>query len=207
MRRRREHGLEASGHRHAAIEATELGRDLSLVVVHREHAVEFAAEGLEEHGVRGIRPFARDAALRRFCDGRRDDLDLLPSEQAALACVRIQRRHGNARRSEPRSAHGCIGERKGRVDARGGDLLERHTKRHVRSHARHPQVVEDVHLAEKSLMAREMREQLMLVVEAPTAGVQRGLVQRRKYDAVEPALQRQLDHVRKRFAAHATRLG
>src|SRR4051812_7735224 len=50
MRRRGEHRLEAAGDRDAAIEPLELGRDLSLVVIHREHAVELAAEGLEEHG-------------------------------------------------------------------------------------------------------------------------------------------------------------
>ena len=176
-------------------------------MIHREHAVELAAEGLEEHGVGGIRPFARDAALHRFRDGRGDDLDLLAAEQAALACMRIQRRHGNARHSEARAAHGCIGERKRRIDALGRDLLERCTQGYVRSHARHPQVVKHVHLAEKALVAGKVREHLMLVVEMPASGVQRALVERREYDAVEPLRNRKLDHVRERCATHSPRLG
>ena len=101
----------------------------------------------------------------------------------------------------------AIGERQRLVDARRRDLVERGAQRHVRGHARHPQVVEHVHLAEKALMARQMREHLVLVVEVPAAGVQRGLVERREYDAIEPLRQRQLNHVRKRFAAHPSRLG
>src|SRR5207249_4686121 len=51
VRRRRERYLEACGERDATIEALELRRDLSLIVVHREHAVELASERLEEHGI------------------------------------------------------------------------------------------------------------------------------------------------------------
>src|SRR5258706_15868065 len=71
---RGEDGLQTAAHRHAAIEALQLGRDLSLVVVHREDAVELAVEGLEENGVRRIRSLAEDAALGAALDRGPDDL-------------------------------------------------------------------------------------------------------------------------------------
>ena len=86
-------------------------------MVHRQHAVEFAAEGLEEHGVRGIRPFARDAALRRFATaGAMISISSRPNKPA-LARMRIQRCHGDARRGDTRAAHRGVGERKRLVDA------------------------------------------------------------------------------------------
>ena len=51
----------------------------------------------------------------------------------------------------------------------------------------------------------EMREHLVLVVEAPAAGVQRGLVERRESDAIDPPDERKIDHVRERLAADAAR--
>ena len=97
MRRRREHGFQARGDRDPAIESLQLGRDLALVVIHGEHAVEVAGEGLEENGVGRKRPAAGDASRSRAFDRRRDDLDLLAAEQAALPAVRIERGDGNAR--------------------------------------------------------------------------------------------------------------
>src|SRR5690349_25172742 len=44
----RENGLEAPGDGDAAVEALQLRRDLALVVVHAEHAVEAVAEALDE---------------------------------------------------------------------------------------------------------------------------------------------------------------
>ena len=80
-------------------------------------------------------------------------------------------------------------------------------QRHVRCNARQPEVVEHVHLAEKSRVAREVREELVLVVETPAAGVQRGLVERRERDAVDSPLQREPDHIGERLAGDASRFG
>src|SRR5947208_2359130 len=52
VRGRGEHGAQTRGDRHATVEALQLGRDLALVVVHREHAVEVPGERLQEHGIR-----------------------------------------------------------------------------------------------------------------------------------------------------------
>ena len=67
-------------------------------------------------------------------------------------------------------------------------------QRHVRGHARHPLVVEHVHLAEEALVAGEVREHLVLVVELPAAGVQRRLVERREQMPSMRAVERQVDH-------------
>ena len=76
----------------------------------------------------------------------------------------------------------------------------------MRGHPRHPQVVEDVHLAEESLMSGEMREQLVLVVEAPASGVEGGLVERCEGDAIDAFIEGEIDHAGKRLAADATRI-
>ena len=61
MRRRADRERQAAEQRHAAIEAHQLHRDLALVVVHRQHRVECAALGAQEHGVGRKRPLDRDA--------------------------------------------------------------------------------------------------------------------------------------------------
>ena len=197
VRRRREHRPQSAGHGDAAIETLQLRGDLSLVVVHRQYAVVVAGKGLEEHGIRRKGSPAPDAALGRPRDRRRDDLDFLAPEEAVLAAVRVECGDGDARCVEAGAAHGAIRQRDGRVDAFRRDLVERRPQRDMRGHARHPQIVEHVHLAEESLMPGEMREQLVLVVEAPAAGVEGGLVERCERDAVDPFLEGEIDHVAK----------
>src|SRR5438045_8944794 len=97
VRGRRKNCLQAARHGDAAIEASQLRRDLALVVVHREDTVEFAAESLEEDGVRRIRPLAEDAAFLRPLDRRLDDLDLLEPAEPVLATVGIECAHRDAR--------------------------------------------------------------------------------------------------------------
>ena len=205
MRGSREHGRQAARHGHAAVEALELGRDLALVVVHREHAVELVAEGLEEHGVGREGPLhAMPRAAACATAGAMMSISSRPkrpfSPPWGLSAATAMR--GLA---IPGAAHGAVGERERLVDALGRDLVERGSQRHVRGHARHPLVVEHVHLAEKPLVLREVREHLVLVVEFPAAGVQRRLVERREHDAVEAPGERQLDHVGERLAGDLPR--
>src|SRR5439155_25740978 len=49
-----------------------------------------------------------------------------------------------------------------------------------------------------------MREQLMLVVEAPASRVERGFVERSKRDSVDPSVEGEIDHVGERLAADAS---
>jgi len=194
VRRRREHRPQSTGHGDAAIEALELRGDLSLVVIHRQYAVVVAAKGLEEHRVRGERPPAEDAALRSSRDRGGDDFDFLATEKAILPGVRVERGNGDARCVEAGAAHGAIRQRDSRIDAFRRDLVERRPQRNMRRDPRHPQVVEHVHLAEVTLVPSEVCEQLVLIVEAPAAGVKGGLVERRKRDAGDPAVESEIDH-------------
>src|SRR6266851_455924 len=93
------------------------------------------------------------------------------------------------------------------ADALRGDLIERRPERDVRGHPRHPKAVDDVHLAEGPAVAGEVGEQLMLVGEAPSSGMERGLVQRREDDALQVAREREADEVRQRFPADPPGLG
>src|SRR5688572_26863103 len=49
---RREDCPETRRHCDAAVEALELGSDLSLIVIHGQHAIELAAKSLQENGIR-----------------------------------------------------------------------------------------------------------------------------------------------------------
>src|SRR5215471_2771994 len=100
MRRRCEGNFQASGDGDATLEALELRRDLTLVMVHAEHPVIVTRERLEEDGIRGKGPSAVDAATRGLGHGGRDDLNLLAAEQAILAAVGIERRYRDPRRRE-----------------------------------------------------------------------------------------------------------
>src|SRR6185437_203104 len=198
-------GGEAPGDGDAAVEALELGRDLSLVVVHAEHAVEVVAEALDEDRVGGEGAPARDAARRGGRDRRSDDLDLLAPEEPVLAAVRVEGGDRDARPLEARAAHRRVGERERLFDALLRDLLDRGAQRHVRSGARHPLVVQHVHLAEVAAVLREMGEHLVLVVELPAARVQRRLVEGREGDAVDAPRERELHQEGERLAGEAAR--
>ncbi len=142
-------------------------------MVHRQHAVVVAGESLEEDRVRGKGTAAANPARGGAGHGRRDQLDFLPPEQPAFAAVRIERGDGDAGLGEAGVAQRRVREGERLVDPLRRDLVERRAQRHVRGHARHPEIVENVHLAEEAAVARQVREHLVLVVEAPPAGVQR----------------------------------
>ena len=89
------HGL-AAGDGDAAVEALELQCDLALVVVHGDHTVEVAVEGLDEQDVGGEGTHGVHAVLLGLLDGGADHIDLLPAAQPALAAVGIQGRHADA---------------------------------------------------------------------------------------------------------------
>jgi hypothetical protein len=130
-----------------------------------------------------------------------DDVDLLASEQPVFSPVRIERRDCDPRFAEACAAHRRIGERQRVRNPLGRDLIERRAQRHMRGHARNPHVVEHVHLAEEAGVIAQLREHLMLVVEAPTAGVQRRLVERRERDRFDAVCARVSDHACERVAS------
>ncbi len=103
VRGRADRKREAAHQRDAAIETHQLHRDLALVVIHRHDRVEVAASRAHEHrvGRERARRRATPSRARRF-DGRRDDVDLLAAEVAAVAGVRIEPGDRDARRCEVR---------------------------------------------------------------------------------------------------------
>ena len=89
------------------LEAEQLDRDVTLVVIHGDHRVVLAGAQLHEDGVARHRPDHVEPARDRFRDHRRRDVDVVAAEQAALAGMRIERRDGDAlaaRMPRPRSA-------------------------------------------------------------------------------------------------------
>src|SRR4030088_194661 len=80
---------QAAEDRHPAFESEELERDLALVVIHAEHGVIVAASRLDPDSVGREGPIDRMAPAPAFLDGRADDVDLLATEHAAFARMRI----------------------------------------------------------------------------------------------------------------------
>src|SRR5258708_37029539 len=60
---------------------------MALIVQHHHEGI---GAGLIKHGVAAERSGNVDACPTRLCDGRRDDLDLLATEQAAFSSMRIE---------------------------------------------------------------------------------------------------------------------
>src|SRR5215510_14554061 len=207
VRRRREGNFQAGGDRDAALEAPELRRDLTLVMVHAEHSVVLPGERLEEYRIRGERTATADAAARGLGYGGADDLNLLAAEQAVLSSVGIERRHRDPRRSETGASHRAIRERQRLVNALDADLIEGLAQREVRGYSREPKPVDDVHLAERARMTGQAREHLMLVVEVKSSRVKGGFAERCESDALQPSIEREPDGMGQRLSANSPRLG
>ena len=77
-------------------EAEQLHRNVSLVVIHGDHGVELFRTQFHEDGIAGHGPVHIVPLLAQALDRRLDDIDVLPSEQAAFAGMRIERRDGDA---------------------------------------------------------------------------------------------------------------
>ena len=129
---RRARKRQAERHVDAVAEARRLEHRQSLVVIHRDDRVVAARVLGDEHRVGGQR--AGDASNRcraRVGDRRRDDVDLLAPEMAALAGVRIEAAHGDARRARCRTCDAVRAPTMTSVSAtrvardRGGHVLQR----------------------------------------------------------------------------------
>ena len=108
---RRARERQAERHVDAVAEARRLEHRQALVVVHRDDRVVVARVLRHEHGVGRQRPVrtSRCRRARDLGDGRRDHVDLLAPEVAALARVRIEAAHARcaARRCRMRGAGRC----------------------------------------------------------------------------------------------------
>ena len=92
-------------------EADGLEGDMALIVVHADHDVVPAADGLRENAVRRAgADNAGDALGLGSLDGRGDLLDLLAAEQAVLAAVGVQAGHCDAGVLDAHILAGLIGD-------------------------------------------------------------------------------------------------
>ena len=153
MRRRADRKRKPTEKSHTAIETHQLHRDLALVVVHRQHRIKRAAFGAKEDGIGREWPFDTDAVPLACLHRRRNHVDLLAAEIAAVAGVRIEPGNRDPRTREAGAAHAGI-----RQSQRAGDTLFRQPgrdlrERNVRGHPRIPQSVEDVELAGRAFQS------------------------------------------------------
>ena len=116
VRRRADRERQAGQDRDAHVEAEQLDRDLSLVVIHADRAVVVTVADLEVERVGGERPLAGDLQALRLPDRRGDDLDLLAADVAALAGVGIERRDRDPRSAEAGGPQGLVGQPDRRQD-------------------------------------------------------------------------------------------
>ena len=75
---------------HPAMEVDRLDRNQRLIVIHAERRIIGLARVRVKHRVGGQRTAYVDPRSPQLLDGRFDDLDLLPTEAARLACVWIE---------------------------------------------------------------------------------------------------------------------
>src|ERR1700733_6106507 len=91
-------------------EAEQLHRNVALVVIHGDHGVELLRAQRYKDSVAGHRAVHIVSLFAEALDRRLDDIDVLPSEQAAFAAMRIERRDGDAAARNPKRLERLVGE-------------------------------------------------------------------------------------------------
>ena len=79
-----------------------------MVMRHRHHRVELATPGAHEDGVRRERALRIQPERPRIGDGRRNVIDLFAAKQAALARMRVEPRHRDARCRQAKALQGGV---------------------------------------------------------------------------------------------------
>ena len=141
---RRADERQAERHVDAAAERRRLERGQPLVVIHGDDRVVSARDVGDEDRVRRDGPRDVDTGGPRRVDGGRDDLDLLPAEMSALAGVRVEPAHGDARRGDREVAgERCRDDRDGLRDRFARDRRGDRGKRQVSGDERDAQAAAD----------------------------------------------------------------
>src|SRR2546430_17643963 len=91
------HDRKPEGHVDAVAEARVLQHRKPLIVVHRDHAIEFARFGRNEDRIGWKRTGHGYALLTKRCQRGSNDLELLAAEISAFAGMRIEAAHRDAR--------------------------------------------------------------------------------------------------------------
>ncbi len=168
-----------------------------MVVRHRDDEIELArlrrgVAGAHEHGVRRVRAAGRDAGSTRLRDGRCDQVDLLVAEQPALACMRVQAGHRDARRGQAEAQPRGMRDGQRVDDALGRQRVDRPPQRQVDRHQHHAQLVVGQHHAHRRhRLVRHGGQRLQhlgVARKRDAGGRQRLLVDRRRDDRASGAL-------------------
>ena len=125
VRGRREDRLQPGCDGDAFVEAKELRRNLTLVVIHHHDPVELPSFRPQKDRVRGQWSGGGDALPFELLERRTDDADLLVAEQAVLAAMRVQRGHANAWRSVAHRPQRRVGQPQRVLDAVRRDQIRR----------------------------------------------------------------------------------
>ena len=140
-------------------------------------------------------------------DRRRDHLDLLAAEDAAVAGVRIEPRDPDPRARLAGGAQRALGEADRLQHAVPGDQLGHGAQRHMRGHARGRELIGRIHFTDMTLKIKHLDEKSELVLELQPALVHGLLVAGREADAIELAglreAERQAEGVEHRLAGDA----
>ncbi|MGY4409415.1 hypothetical protein ACVWW4_001151 [Bradyrhizobium sp. LB7.1] len=195
MRRRADRERKAAEQRHAAIETHQLHRDLALVVIHRQHRIEGAALGAQEHGVGGKRSLHGDAIALAGCDDRRNNIDLLTAEIASVAGMRIEPGDRDARPREACIAHAGIGQLERAMDAFAGQSRGNVLERDVGRHACVPESVQHIEFACGGLESDHFRRERDLVVILGAGEPHRLLVERGEANGIDAVVAAEFERV------------
>jgi hypothetical protein len=179
---------QAERRAHGAEEVERLGRDVALVVVERDHAVEAALAALVEDGVGPDGSAHAHPVLARQLDRRPQHADLLVAHHPALARVRVQRGQRDSRVVDAELAEQAVHAHDAVVHALHGQRVDRVAQREVAREEEDPQPADHEHREDAvGIGAQQVGEQLGVAGELQAAGARGLLVDRAGDDAVDGA--------------------
>lgn len=177
MCRRTNGKRQTTEHRHATVESHHLHRDLSLVVVHRQHRVETFLHCAQEYGVSRKRAFDVQSLFAGALNRGFDDLDLFHAETAAVAGMRIETCDGNPRILVTGLFQAAMGQRQLVENQFGHERRCDVLQGNVRGDPSVPDRFQNVELARLALESNGLGDEANLVVIA-RIGVAHGLLLR-----------------------------
>jgi hypothetical protein len=155
-------------------------------VRHRDDDVELATARAHEDGVGRVGAGRVPAFGASVGDGRRDVVDLLVAKQAALACVRIQAGHGDARRRQPHALERSAGDAQRLQHGLARHAIDGITQRAMDGHQHRAQLLVGQHHAHGDATGQRLQH-LGVARIGRTARVQGFLVDGRGDQRTAPA--------------------
>ena len=134
------HDGQTERHVHGVSETGMFEHRQALVVVHGQHRVVVRQRARHEYGVGGYRAVHEHPRGAGAFDGGRDHVAVFGAEMPALARMRVEAAHGDARpRDSPEPAHVAFEDAQRRVEQRRGDRVADRAQRQVRGGERDTQ--------------------------------------------------------------------